>query len=201
MQATALTWWIVGAGSLLLLVAVVVLARLKWTQSQPIRACIVLSVFAHILLLTACYLTQLFDLPYVGGADRMITLRVSLDDVTVDSELETTPDLPTTEAAPSDETAVLDAACHDGADAHADCGRAEFGSRAKNPPPRNPPNKTHRPSQSHPPSLPRHRSSCRLRRPTLHPRRLCRRFRRIPKTPSPTRQRPGNLPNACHHFP
>jgi hypothetical protein len=53
-------WWLaLVAGGLLLAVALLVLARLRRIQSRPMKACVVLSVFAHVLLLTTAYLMRL----------------------------------------------------------------------------------------------------------------------------------------------
>jgi hypothetical protein len=57
-------WWTaVGIGAVLLLLAVLVLARLRWIQRRPFATCVVLSVFAHVLLIACICLTRIFDAP------------------------------------------------------------------------------------------------------------------------------------------
>ena len=77
-----LWWWVIAAGSVSLALTVVVLARFRVIQSQPIRACIVLSVLAHFLLLGTVHLLRLFDAPHFPGDDT-IQFQLTLDDETV----------------------------------------------------------------------------------------------------------------------
>ena len=57
-------WWTaVGIGAILLLLAVLVLARLRWIQHRPFATCVALSVFAHVLLIACICLTRIFDAP------------------------------------------------------------------------------------------------------------------------------------------
>ena len=60
-------WTMLGIAAMLLVLAVIVAARLRWTQSRPLAACVVLSVFAHILLVCSAYLTRIFDVPTPPG--------------------------------------------------------------------------------------------------------------------------------------
>lgn len=54
--------WTLFVGAVLLLgLTVAVLARLRWTQSRPLATCVVLSVIAHLLLISAVYLSRTFD--------------------------------------------------------------------------------------------------------------------------------------------
>ena len=45
-----LTRWVVWVGLVLLTVALLVLIRTRWGQSQPLSKCVVLSLVAHLLL-------------------------------------------------------------------------------------------------------------------------------------------------------
>lgn len=53
----------VGLGTFLLLLALLVLARLRWIQRRPLAICVVLSVFAHMLLIACICLARIFDVP------------------------------------------------------------------------------------------------------------------------------------------
>ena len=66
-DAGRIGWTMLGLASLLLVVAVLIAARLRWTQSRPITACVILSVFAHILLVCSAHLTRIFDVPVPPG--------------------------------------------------------------------------------------------------------------------------------------
>ena len=79
-------WISVWVGTALLAISLLVLARLRWTQSRPVSICVVLSVFAHILLILSASVTDLID-PPPPPADHAV-IRVSLsDDDTVDARL------------------------------------------------------------------------------------------------------------------
>jgi hypothetical protein len=60
---TGIRWICLGAAALLLAIATVILARFRVIQSRPLAACMVLSVFAHILLFVAAYFVEFFEVP------------------------------------------------------------------------------------------------------------------------------------------
>ena len=72
MTATIL---IIGA-CLLLAMTVVLLARNRWIQSHPLRACVVLSVVAHILLLAVICVTNIFKMPVLPPGDGAIMVKL-----------------------------------------------------------------------------------------------------------------------------
>ena len=79
-------WWIaVAVGTVLLLLAVLILARTRWAQRRPIATCVVLSVFAHALLIGCLGLMQLFDgPPPLPGADTIYVTLSEGDDLFFD---------------------------------------------------------------------------------------------------------------------
>ncbi len=79
-----LWWWILGGGFLLLLVTLLLLARLRVIQTRPIRACIVLSVLAHVLIFGSAQLLRLFDVPRFPG-DNTIQFQLSFDEETTEA--------------------------------------------------------------------------------------------------------------------
>ena len=82
-----LWWWIIAGGFAALMLMVLVVARLRVIHTRPIRACIVLSVFAHILFLSSAHLLRLFDSPQFPGDDT-IQFQLTFDDVTVEEQQE-----------------------------------------------------------------------------------------------------------------
>jgi hypothetical protein len=76
-------WWVIGLGFLLLAIAVVVFARLRFIQTRPIRACIVLSVMAHLLIFGSAQFLRLFDTPQFPG-ENAIQFQLAFDDETVE---------------------------------------------------------------------------------------------------------------------
>lgn len=69
-------------GLAMLTVSLIVLARTRWGQARPISKCVVLSVFAHILLFGYAYGTKLIlDVPLVGDSDdEVVSLQLLTDD-------------------------------------------------------------------------------------------------------------------------
>lgn len=67
---------VIWIGVAVLLLALVVIARTRWGQSQPLSKCVVLSVFAHLLLFLYAHGTRLLDGRPTLGSDTSI--RVAL---------------------------------------------------------------------------------------------------------------------------
>ncbi len=63
--------WIGLAG---LSIALLVLMRTRWGQVQPLSKCVVLSIFAHLLLCMYAYGTRLFQDQPPGGGDQVFSL-------------------------------------------------------------------------------------------------------------------------------
>ena len=84
------SWLAIVAGLLGLAMAVAVLARLRWIQSRPIATCVVLSIFAHVLLIAVAYTMRLFDSSSrpLGAQTVSVTL---LDDTSVASPTRSIP--------------------------------------------------------------------------------------------------------------
>ncbi len=80
MAPTTLSWLIIAVAGLLLTLSVVVLARLRWIQTRPMIACIVLSVLAHVLLVAIIQLVRVFDIPFVPGGKDSIVVHMEFDD-------------------------------------------------------------------------------------------------------------------------
>ncbi len=74
-----MNWTILSSGLALLAIALLVLARLRWTQSRPISTCVVLSVFAHILLIVSAYRTNLFQTPLGPPGDQTFCVSLVLE--------------------------------------------------------------------------------------------------------------------------
>ena len=62
-------WWLLGILAILPLLALVYfkLTRMPWFSSHRLTVCIILSILAHIVLLTGAYMVKLFELPTVLG--------------------------------------------------------------------------------------------------------------------------------------
>ena len=60
-------WTMLGIAALIFSFSVLILARMRWIQSRPLSACVVLSVIAHILLFCSACLTRIFDFPRPPG--------------------------------------------------------------------------------------------------------------------------------------
>lgn len=84
-RTLAIVLW---SGFALLSAALFVLMRTRWGQAKPISKCIVLSVFAHLLLTGVAYTTQLFTKPVVRESKfRLKVLRATdVDEAAPDSE-------------------------------------------------------------------------------------------------------------------
>lgn len=50
-------FWVIFSGTVILTVALIVLMRTRWGRSRPLRKCVVLSIYAHLLLLLIAYAT------------------------------------------------------------------------------------------------------------------------------------------------
>ncbi len=59
-RALGIAIWI---GVAILTIALLVLMRTRWGQAQPLSKCVVLSVFAHVLLFLFAYGTHLLEVP------------------------------------------------------------------------------------------------------------------------------------------
>ena len=78
-------WAVLWGGLILLTGALLVLSRTRWGQARPLSKCVVLSIFAHGLLVGYAYRTNLFfDYPAVQAEG---AIKVTL--ITVDREQET----------------------------------------------------------------------------------------------------------------
>lgn len=71
-------WWVLWFGLAAISVALVVLLRTRWGQSQPLRKCVVLSLLVHVLL--ACYATTVHIVETQIGPSRDPAMLVSLVD-------------------------------------------------------------------------------------------------------------------------
>ncbi|MCH2129233.1 MAG: hypothetical protein MK179_08830 [Pirellulaceae bacterium] len=60
LTSTRTVWIVLWTGVALLTVSLVVISRTRWGQARPTSKCVVLSVFAHLLLIGYAYKTQLF---------------------------------------------------------------------------------------------------------------------------------------------
>jgi hypothetical protein len=74
-----MNWTILSSGLALLAFALLVLARLRWTQSRPISTCVVLSVFAHILLIVSAYRMNLFETPLGPPGDETFCVTLVME--------------------------------------------------------------------------------------------------------------------------
>ena len=104
MNPQLFSWTIIGVAALLLALSVVILARLRWSQTRPMKVCIVLSVFAHLLLLAAFYFSRVFDLPFIPGGDQSIVVHLTFEDEAQPAardEETSAPPAPTLEDAPA----------------------------------------------------------------------------------------------------
>ena len=63
---------VIWIGVAVLLLALVILMRTRWGQSQPLSKCVVLSVFAHLLLFLYAHGTRLLDGRPTIGSDAPI---------------------------------------------------------------------------------------------------------------------------------
>ncbi len=60
-ERPTLAWSIVGVGATCLLLAAIIMARSRWGQARPLTKCVVLSLFAHVLLLVVACMSNLFQ--------------------------------------------------------------------------------------------------------------------------------------------
>jgi hypothetical protein len=79
MNPRTLSWTVIAIAAVLLALLVIVLARLRWIQTRPIKACVFLSVFAHLLLLAVFQLSRVFDLPFIPPGDQSIVVHLVFD--------------------------------------------------------------------------------------------------------------------------
>jgi hypothetical protein len=73
---TQLTRWIVWAGLVVLTLAILILIRTRWGQSQPLSKCVVLSLLAHLLL--GIYLTTINIVTSSVGAPDGTGIQIAL---------------------------------------------------------------------------------------------------------------------------
>jgi hypothetical protein len=78
--------WVVWVGLVLLTVALLLLIRTRWGQSQPLGKCVVLSLVAHLLL--AIYISTVNIVSTVGSPDAQ-GIQVALADASTDDDSET----------------------------------------------------------------------------------------------------------------
>ena len=64
---------VIWIGVAVLLLALLILMRTRWGQSQPLSKCVVLSVFAHLLLFLYAHGTRLLDGRPTLGSDAPFT--------------------------------------------------------------------------------------------------------------------------------
>ena len=73
-------FWVILPGTVLLTVALIVLMRTRWGRSQPLRKCVVLSIYVHLLLLLIAYATTFKQVgaagPQSGGTPALIVTSV-----------------------------------------------------------------------------------------------------------------------------
>ena len=69
-------WFVLWTGAAALTISLMILMRTRWGQAKPLSKCVILSVFAHVLLVGYAYMTELFqDVP--GFADsEAVTLAI-----------------------------------------------------------------------------------------------------------------------------
>lgn len=105
LQSPRTIWSVLWVGFAVLSVAVLILMQTRWGHARPLSKCVVLSVFAHILLLGYAYTTELFtDLPPGQPEGTVIQVRVTpphdpADDAQASAEEETAWDKLTTDSA------------------------------------------------------------------------------------------------------
>ncbi len=76
-QVLGVAMWV---GVAIITLALLILMRTRWGQVQPLSKCVVLSVFAHLLLVLFAYGTRLLDVePSVGGDDAIQLAFVATD--------------------------------------------------------------------------------------------------------------------------
>ncbi|HEY2895425.1 MAG TPA: hypothetical protein VGJ16_14470, partial [Pirellulales bacterium] len=73
---TQLTRWIVWGGLVVLTLAILILIRTRWGQSQPLSKCVVLSLLAHLLL--GIYLTTINIVTSSVGAPDGTGIQIAL---------------------------------------------------------------------------------------------------------------------------
>jgi hypothetical protein len=84
---------IVWSGLVGLTLALLVLVLTRWGQSRPLRKCVGLSVFAHLLFLVYAYGTNLFfDIPPGGSKDVLVLTISAADDSHEDDDAAMQPD-------------------------------------------------------------------------------------------------------------
>ena len=73
-------WIVLWSGLALLTVALLIVTRTKWGQARPMSKCVVLSVFAHLLLIGYAYKTELFAVyPTKAASDSIRVTLISSD--------------------------------------------------------------------------------------------------------------------------
>ena len=60
-----IVWGILWGGLALITLSLLVLMQTRWGQARPVSKCVVLSVFAHLLLMTYAQVTSLFEPPII----------------------------------------------------------------------------------------------------------------------------------------
>ena len=97
-EAGRIGWTVISIAAILLVLSVVILARLRWTQSRPFTTCVALSVVAHILLVSSAYLIRVFDVPAPVGE---VAISIFFDDQAPSSNAKDQPILTETSVAQS----------------------------------------------------------------------------------------------------
>jgi hypothetical protein len=69
-------WMVLSVGLAVLTVALLILMRTRWGQARPLSKCVVLSVFAHLLLVGYAHMTNLFYDGVPSASDGVIEIEV-----------------------------------------------------------------------------------------------------------------------------
>jgi hypothetical protein len=78
-------WVALSVGLALLTIALLILMRTRWGQARPLSKCVVLSVFAHLLLIGYAHMTQLFFDRVSSASDGTIEIEVIAEQPTAEA--------------------------------------------------------------------------------------------------------------------
>ncbi|MEX2358944.1 MAG: prenyltransferase/squalene oxidase repeat-containing protein [Pirellulaceae bacterium] len=74
-------WGLLWGGMAAITLMLLILMQTRWGQAKPVSKCVVLSIFAHLLLMSYAHMTQMFSPPSPGYSRETVRLKLSQVDL------------------------------------------------------------------------------------------------------------------------
>jgi len=74
-------WGLLWGGMAAITLTLLILMQTRWGQAKPVSKCVVLSIFAHLLMMSYAHMTQLFSPPPLGYSQETVRLKLSQVDL------------------------------------------------------------------------------------------------------------------------